>query len=760
MKTLNPYLLATLIGPIATSGPVFAQTAEPLSADPVERQLGTVTVTAQRREQSLIDVPISVKAFTADEIVANDITELSDYVRLTPNIAIDEGGQPGRGNLTIRGIGELGGDQETFGIYLDGFELINTEGRIYDLERIEILRGPQGTTFGRNVIAGAINLTSKVPTQDKQDAYIAVEAGNYGFRDVEAASSFALGETTAARIAGFYSSEDGNLTNLVEDGPGGNDKELFGARLTLASDISSDMSVKALLSYESIERGLFDSVQDGIPIGNVPTLINIIDAGLGQLPSGSIPAGPDSFFPEQNDTVAIDSPTFEEGEVIQLLGTIDYDLGFASVVAIGGYASVDRTNAFDLDQSEFNLAFSNQSFDFSRYSGELRLQSDRNDLINWTIGGIFTRDESSQDFRQFSGEDMEAVTFLPAVVTGAPIDLSLLPNNTLLFGGLSNTEASTYAAFAEAEYSVADRVNLIAGLRLTRNEIEASIADGVDLIDAPGGLLAITEIDDAIDDVSSDDVTWRISAVYEATDNTNIYGTVSTGFRAGGLQLNNTERSDFDSETIINYEIGAKSFLFDRRASINVAAFFMEWDDIQILTINRTNNQSFTDNASKAEAVGIEVDFTVLPFDGLSLSGGIGYVETELSEFDDADDGRIGSPLPNAPELRISIIGDYRRDLFNGVEGFIRGSYIYNDEQITSLIEDGANAPLTLDSYERYDLRLGLRDVNNWSIEAYVENVADDIFATGGSVNGFSLSGARIVSHPQRYGVRFRKTFN
>lgn len=114
MKTLNPYLLATLIGPIATSGPVFAQTAEPLSADPVERQLGTVTVTAQRREQSLIDVPISVKAFTADEIVANDITELSDYVRLTTNIAIDEGGQPGRGNLTIRGIGELGGDQETW----------------------------------------------------------------------------------------------------------------------------------------------------------------------------------------------------------------------------------------------------------------------------------------------------------------------------------------------------------------------------------------------------------------------------------------------------------------------------------------------------------------------------------------------------------------------------------------------------------------------------------------------------------------------
>lgn len=743
---------------LAGAAPAFAQEAGEASAAEDRRTIDTILVTAQRREQTLQDVPVSVKAFTAEDIDRDDITELNDYAVLTPNVGINDGNRKGQADITIRGIGALGGEQDTFGVYLDGYEY-GTRGRVYDIERIEVLRGPQGTTFGRNVIAGAINLTATDPDFDGVSGYITAEAGNFGLFDVEGAVNLPLGDAVAMRMAGFYQTEDGYFENQ-STGPDSNAIDTFGGRVSLLAQPTDRLRLKGFVSYESYEQDLFNAyLPDGNPIGNVPTLQAIINAGLGRVPPGSLPAGPDRYFPHQNTQVALDSPVFADEETFRAFARLDYDLGPASVIWINGYTDEEARDAEDLDLSEFNLAFERGEFEQTFLSLELRLQSNGDERLDWVVGAYYTLEESKGRFGQFSGDDMEAITFLPSVVTGAPIDLTLLPNNALLFGSDFTDDIETYAVFGEVDFALNDSVNLIAGLRYTSNEITETIRNGVDLLPAPGGLLSITPLPDAEDSVTSEKLTWRTSLLYAATDDLNLYGTVSTGFRAGGLQLNNTERSDFGPEEIINYELGAKAFFFGRRASVNLAVFLMEWDDIQISTVNRNNNQSFTDNASKAEAHGVELEFEVLPFEGLTLSGGVGYVETELTEFDDPDDGRLGSPLPDAPELRVTITGDYRRSLFGAYEGFVRAVYIYNDEQLTGLIEDGAEAPRFLESYERIDLRLGIERPDDWRLEAYVENVQDEIYASGGGLNGFALSGSPTVSPPQRYGVRFRKSF-
>lgn len=756
-KLKTSLLLASatlLVAPIAS-----AQDGSEQTAASETMMIDTVVVTAQRREQSLQDVPISVKAFTSDDIDRFDISEFDDYAILTPNVGFAPLDSQGQGAVTIRGIGPVGGEQTVFGTYLDGFELINVAGRVYDLERIEVLRGPQGTTFGRNVIAGALNLTSTTPEFDGLSGYFSLEGGNFGLFDFEGGATLPVSENTAIRVAGFYNETDGWLENQFPGGTGSNWVETFGGRLTLASEPNDRLAIKALVSYESYEQGLGNSVlTDGVLLDQTAALKAIIDFGLNPFfAPGTLPNGPDTYFPNQTTQVNIDAPTFTDTETIIALARFDYDLGPATLVGIAGLTDIEYRDSQDLDVSELDVGVWTRDRDTNFYSAELRLESSNSEKLNWVVGAYYSRDEQEQLENQTTGTDMEALTFVP----GLPF--SVLPNNTFVFGGFSVDEVDTYAVYGEVDYALTDRLNVLAGIRYTKLEFFESLSDAGTIVERfPGAGLPFLvpqaiPFDDG--DVDSDKFTWRTSLVYEATNDVNLYATISTGFRGGGLQLNNVERSDFDSDTVTNYEVGAKAFFFDRRAAINLSAFYMDWDDIQIEVRNRINNNRFTDNAGKAEIYGFEMDFSVLPMEGLTFSGGVGYAKSELTEFPDPDDIRLGSPLPWSPEWRVNLVSDYRRPLLDDIEGFIRAVYIYNDNVQAGLLEDGISEIRVLDSWNRLDLRFGLERPDNWRVEGYVENATDEVYATGGWYSGFSSSGRQTVAPPQRYGVRLRKEF-
>ena len=754
VKALLPLMGAMLLGAPAA----WAQEGSQASAEDRPAMLDNVVVTAQRREQSLQDVPISVKAFTRDDIDRFDITEFSDYAILTPNVGFAEQDSQGQGAITIRGIGPVGGEQSVFGTYLDGFELPNVTGRVYDLERIEVLRGPQGTTFGRNIIAGALNLTSVTPSFDGVSGYVSAEAGNFGLFDFEGGVTLPISDTIAIRAAAFYNETDGWLENQIP-GTESNFVETFGGRLTVAAAPNDRLNMKAIVSYESYDQGLGNSLlTDGVLLEQVQGLQGIIDAGLNPFfEPGAFPAGPDRFFPDQTTEVFIDAPSFTEFQNLLALGRFDYDFGPVTLVGIAGVAQIDYEDSQDLDYSELDLGVWERDRNTTFYSAEVRLESNGNEKLNWVVGAYYSRNSEEEDESQTSGADMEAITFVPGV------PFTILPNNTFLFGGFSTDEVDTYAIYGEADYALTDRLNILAGLRYTRLEFFESLVDGATFDERfPGAglpFLLPQVIPDDEGSVDSDRVTWRTSLVYQASDDVNLYASVSTGFRGGGLQLNNVERSDFDSDSVINYEIGTKAFFFDRRAAVNLSAFFMDWEDIQIEVRNRANNNRFTDNAGRAEIYGFELDFQVIPLEGLTFSGGVGYANSELTEFDDPQDVRLGTPLPWSPQWRVNLVGDYKRTLFGDIEGFVRAIYIYNGEVQAGLPEEGTLGVRILDDWNRFDLRFGLERPDDWRIEGYIENVTNEVYAVGGWFSGFSLSGRQTIVSPQRYGVRLRKTF-
>ncbi len=728
----------------------------------VPRQLEEIVVTAQKREESLREVPISITAFTREDIQEAGIKSVSDIADLTPSLVFNEYLDIYT-NVTIRGIGALGGSQSTFAMYLDGFEVtggsaVNLVSGLADLERIEVLRGPQGTTFGRNITAGAINMTSVAPDYELS-GQAALEISDFGGLEGHAAVNIPLYEDVAAiRISGFSRHSDGWVKNTGSAGDDA-DSDKYGFRAALRVEPSERLTWDTSLAYQKLEQGRSNFVTDGVLIGALLSVKDIIDFGFGLVPPGSIPAGATPYFPGQNTEIQTNTPANLTWDSLMATNRIQYDLGAFSLVSVSGYIRNELDNIRDGDNSDFDL-FNEGTTDGENefWSTELRAQSNGDDRLNW-VGGVYAAGaKGSSHYFVRTGTEAELLTHYPSALSGLPFDASLLPNNTRIVGNFSGDEARSYAVFAEADYEVVDRLHLALGIRGNRDEISEFITDAVNLgADEFGMLTGVPTPDDA-KETSSEEVTWRGTLRYEMSEAANVYGTVSKGYRAGGLQLNNPFKPDYGAETIINYELGLKALLFDRRLSINTAAFVMDWTDIQIVTTDRTNNQSFTDNAGGAKAKGFEVDAQALPLDSLTLTAGLSFVDTEITDFIDSTGlDRSGTVLPAAPEWHLNLSAHYQRPLFADTDGFIRATWIYNDKQLEGLV-DGATELQFIDSYERVDLRVGLES-DRWRIEAFADNVFDEIYGSSILLNGYSLSGAEITSMPRLYGIKGTVTF-
>jgi iron complex outermembrane recepter protein len=333
-----PHTIASAIALCwATTG--TAQEAEPPQQTQFEPE--EIIVTAQKREEALSDVPISIAVFDDRSIERNNIKELDDFAILTPGLAINQSGAPADVAVTIRGIGALGGDQNTFGYYVDGFEVSaadagNVANNLTDVQRIEVLRGPQGTTFGRNVVAGAISVTS-VPPNYEFGGSAAAEVFSYGGRELRGVVNVPLADgKAAARVSGFYRGNDGYIRNVGPSG-GRSGFDQFGFRGALRLQPSDRLTIDAAVSYEDYRQGIANSIPDGIVIGQFITLREIIDAGLGRVPRGTLPAGPNQYFPDQNNRVALDADELYRRNTFLATLRADYDFGPISLVSVSGY---------------------------------------------------------------------------------------------------------------------------------------------------------------------------------------------------------------------------------------------------------------------------------------------------------------------------------------------------------------------------------------------------------------------------------------
>jgi iron complex outermembrane receptor protein len=819
---MNRRFLTASILAVVTSVPALAQEAGGLEE---------VVVTAQRREQSLQDIPVSVSAFTGDAIESGNIKAATDYLSQTPNVSFTEDGQSGtRGlGISIRGVNNLVTGENAFinsvGIYLDEFSIASVPNQVAnpflpDMERIEVLRGPQGTLFGRNSLGGALNLTTKSPT-DGMGGKIIVGGEDYedagSSYNITAIGNAGLADNFKARAVLYWEDSSGLVENVT---PAGNDSghEFFDARLKAIWDVTADTSITGTFIYSNQDQGADENVPSGV--WDIDTVDTFGLGAPGALPSPANPRDENGnsigFWRDGNqDKMSHDLDEKNELESIIAIVNIQHQLNDNMRIKwITGIIDVDQDRLFDNDLvGDLDLISRTNNYEGTSWSTELRLEGSGNKM-DWVVGAMYASDDQEQDNNVAISTDPTATFDVDGDPTTTTDIFGFLPPFPLGLGlalNHKNFEVKQWAAFADITWHLADNLDILAGGRFTfddvTNEIESfGIAPSCDFTDpacfgatGPGpdffpSFVNFARPPSAADEDFSD-FAPRIAGHLKVTEDLAIYAIVSKGYKAGGTAVgNNTNANNvpfqvgFNKETLWNYELGFKSEWLDRTLRWNTSLFHMEWRDLQLEAFrfltpgDLSSNFEQTINAENAEATGVETEFLWAPTDQWIFSAALGYLDSEITSDTTAQlTGGInvnlkGLDIPKSPEFSASLSGEYRWPMMTG-EGWLRLEYIHRDGQYSDIealtweqhhkngtftqgggfIPPTGSFPYKTPDYDVLNLRAGF-DWESWAFSFYVQNLTDDEYYTGTQEN-FGISGIRLKPHPRFFGGSISYSF-
>ncbi len=765
--------------------------------------LEEIIVTAQRREQSLQEVPVAVTAFTGEALELANITEASQYLNLTPNVSYTEDGQVGSRGISIamRGVSNINTDESSFiqsiGVYLDEFSVASVgqgtvNPQLQDLERIEVLRGPQGTYFGRNAVGGALNLTTRKP-QPEFDASMSVGTrrfeGASEQHDVSAMVNLPVSDAFMLRGVAYFEDSGGLVENIV---PGGGDSghEYTMLRVSARMMLDETTTVDLMLMHSDEQQGHDENVPSGVWDADIvdtfgfrgpgSTFLAPIDPGTGFWPDNRNKTGRSAIGEKNDNTTSI--AILKVRREMSDTATLNW---------ISGWIDTDTDRVFDNDLIPEDIIFRDHIREGTSFSTELRLDI-TSDAYDWTIGAMYARDEKHNDSRVQAGADRS--------IGGVFVLPPPWPRGFCLSCGINDFELTSVAVFTDVTWHMSDRFDFTLGGRYTSDDVRNSFNPlGADHMSRwPNDLVPTASISD---EETYTDLSPRIALSYDLTSQATVYATVSRGYKAGGFSLgrgpNDSARNPtFDPEILTNYELGVKSELFDGRARLNVATFLLDWKDLQLETFffldpdDLSSNVEQTINVQKARATGMEAELVALVTENLTVTAGFGVIDTEiLSDQTAVLNGRLfvdlkGEPLPRAPELTWSMIADYSFTL-DQWDGWARLEWIYKDSQF-STIEDvtylqtsgatiyddpgdpaswRAQVPSRTDGFpfrtpeaDIFNLRAGVHLNECWEVVAYIENLTDEDYYTGTGEN-FGFSGFRLRPHPRIWGAKVNYQF-
>lgn len=730
-----------------------------------------IVVTAQRRAENLQDVPIATTAFSSERLTELGIAQSNQIAFSTPNLYIN-GSAENAAKITLRGVGSndfIPTANPGVGTYVD--EVYNGVAtaqtfQLFDLERVEVLRGPQGTLYGKNSTGGTINYISKKPDFSGFGARLQGSIANYSGFEVEGALNTPLSENLAARASFIMRTRDGYIDNLVRE-KNGRFLDAWAARLLVAWEPSDNLDI--LLN---VHGGKFDGD-------------SAHRQAFGQLPGGVDVVGydaPADPFINENDL-----DTFDIAESIGGYVRIELETGPASLISITSYEEIDRDIDDDVDDGPVALTHNRFTSLAKVFSQELRITGDSSNFL-WTVGGQYYREKHDvqYDLRFFECTLDNSCALLPGVFPAAvfdgnnfgaafaPLGLQGLPLATTVDLDLDQTNES-WAAFADATYNISDQFAVSAGLRYTTETRSISDTSTVTPIAAPnvsGGLFPGFPLFE--DEQTWDNLSGRLVLEYEPNSDLLFYGSVATGFRAGNFNGGSFARIEqlldpVNPEKITNYELGLKADLLDNKLRINAAVFYSDFTDLQVAIFE--NSQQFLRNAADATIMGAELEVQAALTTGLTARFAVGYLDTEYQNFiETADDPATpqdetrdlsGNRLVNSPEWTLSggieyttsLSADYAMEI--GVDARYQSAVFFtpfNDLLTTNLQQGGyalANARISFEN-----------EANNWSVGAYVTNIFDREFATDGNGIGAPFFYDLVAyGAPRRYGVRFSAEF-
>lgn len=755
----------------AISGVLALQSVAPATAQ-TGLVLEVVRVTAQKREQSLQEVPVSVTAFTADVIDRARIDNFTDYAVKTPNVGFQQQGSNADTRFSIRGVTNVGGQASSVGVYVDEVNVTpnvvltgasrTSDISLLDIERIEVLRGPQGTFFGRNTMGGAINITTVKPDTGESYGEVTLEAGEDDYFRVRGSGNVAISDTLALRGAAYYDEEDGFIDNKGPAGVG-NAQENEGARLALRWLPNNDITADFTASYSNMEQDHQAAVPTGM-LGEIPSQV-VSDGGF-LFPIFGLELWPlqdVAFFPDNYTDIATDMKREQENETLTFTANVEVDLGAVTLTSVTGYIDNEFSLGGDGDASVVPAFFVGRDSDMSAFSQEFRLSSNGEGEFNWMIGAIYSDDEvNSTDISTHLASDPYLALWdvLGILEFGLPGDIGDIIANGPTGISVGNfedvdrgSETTSYAVFTDVTWNFADSWSLGAGLRYTYDE--------VDYYEVTRPTLTIP-VADIRADKDFDDISPRLNLSWLPSDELTVYASVSKGYKVGGFNPNQ-DLVDlfFEEETGWNYELGLKTALWDNRVQINSAIFYFDWDDLQSRGQDVRTQRQVVVNAESASTQGLELEMTALLCEGLTLGLGYGYLDAEFDTFREAVDtnGNVfdasGNTIPLAPEHSVNASLDYSLALGEG-EAYARVDYSYLDNQFTSVDNTPARE---IDSYDLWNARIGY-DAEHWGAQAFVENLLDEEYSSGTeNLETFYTGMQRTVGRGRWAGVRLNVRF-
>lgn len=770
MRIAMKHALSLAIGSaIASTTPAFAQ-------DSAAFTLEEVIVTAQKREQSLQDVPLSVNAVGGEKMAEAGITNLEGMTGLVPNLTFN---QTGIGtNVAIRGIssGINQGFEQSVGQYVDGIYYGRaqlTRAPMFDMERVEVLRGPQSILFGKNSIAGAISMTSAKPTDELEVKIGALYEPEHDEQQIDLVVSGPITENLAGRLAIMDRTMDGYFDNEFLDNDEQDDDETF-IRGTLVWDATDDLSVTL-----KVEDGSFDSKGRNIDVvsksladgataaDSYETLLNTL-TGINFL-NGMTSAGASySFDDDGGDFNRVSNGDSAENDMENVTITVEYALGDYTLTSITGYNAYEYKEHCDCDFIDAQLFDVDTEEEFEQYSQEFRITSPGGETVDWIAGFFYQENE-------LKFHDAINVMDESLLATGVAAQHAANPASPF-FGNLAGAlgyvapmrgatserdfeqDSELWSVFAQATWNITDETRLTLGARYTDEEKEASRRQYH--LDATGaanpaldGLFAafLVEQHSIEDDRDEGSFTPLVTLQHDLTDEAMVYISWTTGYKSGGFDVRSNAHPtagvglpvqgvfEFEEEEAESIEIGGKFTLLDGAAELNAALFRTEYTDLQTSQFDGTLGFNVT-NAGEATTQGLELDGRWRVSEGLTLSAAMAYLDFEYDKFPNSQcyfdqQGQTSGPYAGqcdvsgqtrefTPEWTGSVTADYVHILSDALEFRSTLDLIYSDSYLTSPTLDPRTEQ---DAYTKVNLRLALgASDGQWEVALVGKNLTDE----------------------------------
>ena len=777
-----------------TVGVLTVLAAGLLSAAPAMAQLEEIVVTAQKREQGINDVGITVNAFTADQLQSFGVTRPDDLEALVPGLTVTHQQPAGAPVYTIRGVGFndfTTSASSTVGVYNDTSNIpypVMTRGILFDIARVEVLKGPQGDLYGRNTTAGTINFISNRPT-DEFESGVTLGFDNFSTLDLEGYLSGPFSDAVRGRIAVKHvSSSEGWQESVSRPGDELGERDELAMRAMLEADLSDNVLLRLTGRYFSDQSDNLSATATAIAPGFDPSSL------------------PTTFDAESADWTADHRPE-NDNETLGISATLTWNLGEMLFTSISSFDDFERDAArFDTAGVNYEDADITNSTDISVFSQELRLESTASDNLYWSAGLYYNDDDIDENYlMEFRG-------------------------SFGLTGESRYTQTTeSLAAFGHVEYNLTDATRLTVGLRYTDEERSWSgctydtgdglmagfynffvypvflepLFPGAAPI-APGGCTVFNDVAGTpnlgqftpfSDSIETSQLMGKITLDYKPNDDILLYGTISTGFKSGGfngaIALSHTMLQPYDKEELTSYEFGVKSTLLDGNMQLNASAFLYDYQDKQEATvfIAPVGGVVGFDNVPESTITGAELEMTWAITDGLRWDLGLAFLDSEIDEWSArCPAGLLGAPvalpdgcpaesvfgnvlfydasgdeLNNAPEWQITSTLSYGWSVSDALDMMFAVDVSYKDDNIGSIAAPTADsADFAFSGYLPDYTLLNARVVfaspgDSWSASIWGRNLSDEYYWH--STSGSNSTATRINGMPRTYGISLSYNF-